>query len=167
MHSVKHSSLPRLRSTIQNSRCFAIHKQSRHNGTSYCNQLFVCEDGSVFVSLLRREQQGAQHKCGETYWKICDAYVLQPGHLCYLGPLKPEPNPWRSTEAHIFRFWNIGKPEEGNTPTMVIAQYADNQEFRFPQNGQPVGDSEALPRQFAEWLFSKQHRECIIIAQNS
>lgn len=29
--------------TFQNLQCSAIHKQVRHNGTTYCEQLFICE----------------------------------------------------------------------------------------------------------------------------
>lgn len=71
-----------------NPQCSAIHKQIRLNGTFYCEQLFVCKQCGMFGSLLRREEKGAQRKCGEMYCKTCDTNDQQAGHLCYLRTLK-------------------------------------------------------------------------------
>lgn len=43
--------------------------------TTYCNQLFVCQEYNVFVGLLRRNEQDGNHKCGEIYCETCFALL--------------------------------------------------------------------------------------------
>lgn len=127
--------------TFRNSQCFTIHKQVRHNGAIYCYQLFLCKHCGVFVSLLRRGQQGAQHKCEELYCETCDAFVQLAGHLCYLWPLKAESISNDLPKHMYFDFKTWVKPDERHTPAMVIAQSADGTKVRFPKDNQPIVDS--------------------------
>lgn len=123
---------------------------------------FVCKDCGVLVSLLRQEEKDAQDKCVRIYCNTGYAYV----HLCYLQPLKLDP-PSKGLPKHIyFNYETWVKAEERHCPNMAIAQYADGKEFRLPRDGQLMRKSDAVAREFGEWLFAEHHKEHTIIAHN-
>ena len=47
---------------------------------------------------------------------------------------------------------------------MVLAQYSDGAEFRFPGDDDPIDEN--LGDKFAKWLFSEAHKGATIIAHN-
>lgn len=117
--------------TFKNPRCLAMHKQLRNNERTHCNQLFICEDCGVFVSLLRSKERDWTHKYGKIYCQMFEACVQQATHLCYLNNLNPDPIA-KDLPRHIYcAFETWVKPGNSHTPNLVIAQYADKRSFVF------------------------------------
>ncbi|XP_055339180.1 uncharacterized protein LOC129588818 [Paramacrobiotus metropolitanus] len=155
------------RRCFNNQACFDIHKTTRRNGKTFCEQLFYCVNCKQFVSLLFRKD--AKHQCGEMYCTLCQEWVQQATHKCFLKtfpkPLPPSPDrPKPETHYIFFDYETFNDPVNGHTPACVVAQYEDGTEFRFPADGQPM--TLDVGRQFGEWLFLEQHRNHTIIAHN-
>jgi hypothetical protein len=67
---------------------------------------------------------------------------------------------------HIYFDYETYNTPEGHQPNMIIAQYPDGQEFRFPPDGAPMENPEEIARSFGKWLFREEHRDHTIIALN-
>ena len=116
----------------------AVHKTLHKNGLSYCNELFICKSCGVFVSLRNMEGDN-KHVCGEVFCKVCKVFVPQATHLCYLEPLKLEPVVEKPFHIYFdYETWN--NRERGHVPVMVVVQYADGTEFRFPPYNEPIDE---------------------------
>ena len=149
--------------TFNNPTCFDLHLRTRKNGNIPCNEIFVCKKCKVFVNLQNRKQKKPKHHCGEKYCRVCGDF-FQSGHQCYIR--KVEMKKPLEVPNHIYFDYETYETVEGHQPSMIIAQYPDGQEFRFPPDGTPMENPEEIARSFGEWLFREEHRDHTILALN-
>ena len=151
------------RRIFSNDSCFAIHKKVRKNLKTYCEELFICKECGVFVSIRNRKDASQCHRCGEMYCRTCGEFVMQDNHQCYLQPLEVEELS-DNTPLHIYFDYETWNSPEGHKANLVVAQYTDGTEFRFPSDDQLMDGT--ATEQFGKWLFQPCHKNHTIIAHN-
>ena len=151
------------RRIFSNDSCFAIHKNVRKNMKTYCEELRICEECGAFVNLRNRKDSNNLHRCGEMYCRTCSDFVMQAGHQCFLKPLEPEELS-DGLPLHIYFDYETWNSPDGHKANLVIAQYTDGTEFRFPNDDQPMDGTAS--EQFGKWLFQPTHKNHTIVAHN-
>ena len=88
---------------------------------------------------------------------VCKAYVRSTDHLCYMQPLEEESDNEGYNKLLFFDFectQEFGQHE----PNLCVVQDEEGQEWVFR------GDETRTL--FCEWLFTKEHANCIVVAHN-
>ncbi|XP_028411614.1 uncharacterized protein LOC114534373 [Dendronephthya gigantea] len=161
---------------FKSQECFNRHKQSVGNAKSVCDSLGKCLHCDLVVkrSRLRRDL----HHCGETRCSTCNSYVQTENHQCYMQPVREENTRDINEEANLLDeeandendtpqsgynqllFFDFEcRQENGNhEPNLCIVQNEAGDECIFK------GDN--TRNEFCEWLFTKEHANCIVVAHN-
>jgi hypothetical protein len=158
---------------FKSQECFDRHKQTVGNAKSVCASLIKCPDCHTVV---KRGRMG-RHHCGLTRCSTCKEYVHAENHQCYMQPEKErnttvsEDTDFLDTEAHdgddapqsgyneLLFFDFECRQENGNhEPNLCVVQNEAGDEWVFE------GDN--TRNEFCEWLFTKEHAGCIVLAHN-
>ena len=158
---------------FKSQECFDRHKQTVGNAKSICGSLVKCPDCHTVVKRGRLRQ----HHCGLTRCSTCKEYVHAENHQCYMQPEKErntavsENTDLLDTEAHdgddapqsgyneLLFFDFECRQENGNhEPNLCVVQNEAGDEWVFE------GDN--TRNEFCEWLFTKEHANCIVLAHN-
>ncbi|CAB4015355.1 DNA polymerase [Paramuricea clavata] len=158
---------------FKSQECFDRHKQTVGSAKSICGSLAKCPDCHTVVKRGRLRQ----HHCGLTRCSTCKEYVCLENHQCYIQPEKErntavsEDTDLLDTEAHdgddapqsgyneLLFFDFECRQENGNhEPNLCVVQNEAGDEWVFE------GDN--TRNEFCEWLFTKEHANCIVLAHN-
>ena len=158
---------------FKSQECFDRHKQTVRNAKSICASLVKCFHCHTVV---KRGRLG-RHHCGLTRCSTCKEYVRLENHQCYTQPEKErntavsEDIDLLDTEAHdgddapqsgyneLLFFDFECRQENGNhEPNLCVVQNESGDEWVF--------DGDNTRNEFCEWLFTKEHANCIVLAHN-
>ena len=126
---------------------------------------------SVKVNLVHVEMPNLHH-CGLKRCSTCEKYVGVADHQCYMQPVKEKPTcetNMRDDEAdedvhengyNELLFFDFECIQENGThePNLCVIQNEAGDEWVFQ------GDN--TRNEFCEWLFTKEHEGCIVLAHN-
>ena len=157
--------------------CFNRHKEIAGNAKSVCNLLVKCSECHKTVG--RNKMRPELHNCGLVRCAICEKYVHAQNHQCYMQPVK-ERNTIENQDTNVLDteacesneddssksgydqllFFDFECRQENGThePNLCIIQNEAGDEWVFK------GDH--TRNEFCEWLFTKEHAKCIIVAHN-
>jgi hypothetical protein len=142
---------------FKSEECYARHKEPVDSGgQSVCQQVKRCQrcGKSLRVHLLR------DHLCLQTKCKTCGKIVdNKDTHYCYMT--KPEEKEGGEEESYdqLFFFDYECRQETGvHEPNLCIVHNEQGDEWCF--------SGESTNVDFCEWLFTKEHRNCVFIAHN-
>ena len=120
---------------FRNPECFRLHKVQDKKQKSLCDKIFVCKRCNFFVSMIQHDQT---HVCGKRFCKTCERHhSANEDHKCYISKT-PEQSVERNPKYIFFDAETFNDPEKGHVPNLIIAQYCDGTEFRFPEDGAPM-----------------------------
>jgi hypothetical protein len=108
--------------------------------------------------------KNAVHKCGEFYCQICKTTGSSDDHHCFI----PITKPIEITEGH-FIFYDIETFKDKNNnhvPNLLIAQYTDGTEFRFPPDNVRMTLKYDVIKSFMHWLLQDDHNGFTCLAHN-
>ena len=149
--------------TFRNDECFKIHARVPAVGKSFYQKFFVCLKCEEFVSMISRKQ-GETHVCGESYCKVCSEWGTRREHKCFMQVLKPEK--FEENPKYIFFDFETYEDDAGlHILNLVIAQYTNGEEFRFPPDGRPMKGYDVVMN-FGKWLFQEAHKGHMVFAHN-
>lgn len=135
--------------------CFDRHKQNIGNGKSICSDIAKCKRCSTVMERGRLSPD--VHHCGLTYCKICKDHVNTENHQCYMRPEKDTREIKLYDQLLFFDF--ECRQENGNhEPNLCVIQNEAGDEWVFE------GDN--TTNEFCEWLFTKEHANCTVLAHN-
>jgi hypothetical protein len=151
---------------FKSQECFDRHKQNIGQEGSVCVSLVKC---SHCNSVVKRGQLRADlHHCGQSKCKVCKEYVDPKHHRCYMQPVKE-----KATHEHLsddevsdesgyneLLFFDFECRQEDGThePNLCVVQNEAGDEWVFEGNN--------TRNEFCEWLFTKEHEGCIVVAHN-
>ena len=177
---------------FKSQRCHDQHKKSRGDARPVCERLIKCTKCQALVR--RCKQVPEKHHCGQGKCGICGKHVPLEGHRCYIQPetkkkKKPTPEeeeeipedgydvsvfldtecrqgerefedePVEESKKELLFFEFECRQENWNhEPTLCIVQNEAGDEWIF--QGDDTRD------EFCEWLFTTEHPNCTVIAQN-
>jgi hypothetical protein len=151
--------------------CFDRHKQNIGNERSVCVSLVKCMHCK---SVVKRERAGPDmHHCGQSKCGVCKEYVDPKQHQCYMQAVveKTAPENGELLEDGVHNetsesgynellFFDFECQQEDGThePNLCVVQNEAGDEWVFE------GDN--TRNEFCEWLFTKGHEGCIVMAHN-
>ena len=151
--------------------CFDRHKQNIGHESSVCASLVKCMHCN---SVVKQGQLRADlHHCGRSKCKVCKEYVDPKQHQCYMQAVAKESVPENEelledgvhNEAsesgyNELLFFDFECQQESGThePNLCVVQNEAGDEWVFE------GDN--TRNEFCEWLFTKEHEGCIVVAHN-
>ena len=135
--------------------CYDRHKQATETAKSICDTLVKCTHCNTVVR--RGRETPEKHHCGKTKCKVCDAYVSSEEHKCYMQPVEDTGDEEGYDQLLFFDFECM--QEHGyHEPNLCVVHDEEGQEWVF--SGDETRDT------FCEWLFTKEHVKCIVVAHN-
>ena len=161
---------------FKSQECFDRHKQNIGQGKSICALLVKCCHCNCVVK--RGKLRPDLHHCGQTKCSTCNQYANTKYHQCYMQPVKKrstienedvsllddEANDVEEDVAEggyneLF-FFDFECRQENCThePNLCVIQNEGSDEWVFQ------GDNRR--NEFCEWLFAKEHANCIVVAHN-
>ena len=161
---------------FKSQECFDRHKQNIGQGKSLCALLVKCCHCNYVVK--RGRLRPDLHHCGQTKCSTCNQYVDTKYHQCYMQPVKKrstienkdvsllhdEANDVEEDVAEggyneLFFFdFECRQQNCAHEPNLCVIQNKAGDEWVFQ------GDN--TRNEFCEWLFTKEHANCIIVAHN-
>ena len=150
---------------FKSQECFDRHKQSVGNAKSVCSELIKCPDCNTVVGRHKREP--GKHHCGMRKCSICKEYVQTEGHRCYMQPVKgqdtgedlADDDTAEGGYSELLFFDFECRQENGeHEPNLCIIHNEAGDEWVF--------EGDTTQNDFCEWLFSKEHENCIVMAHN-
>ena len=159
---------------FKSKECFDRHKQTSGNAKSICSSSVKCTDFNTVVK--RNKRRPEKHHCGMKKCSLCNEYVHLENHRCYMRPVKKgsmvenehvnlldnEAEDEDVTEAEynqLLFFYFECRQENGNhEPNLRVIQNEAGDEWVFE------GDN--TRNEFCEWLFTEEHRGCVVMAHN-
>ena len=158
---------------FKSQECFDRHKQTVGNAKFICASLVKCFHCGFVV---KRGRLG-RHHCGLTRCSTCKGYVRLENHQCYMQSEKErnttvsEDTDLLDTEAHdgddapqsgynelLFFDFECRQENVNHEPNLCVVQNEAGDEWVFE------GDN--TRNEFCEWLFTKEHANCIVLAHN-
>jgi hypothetical protein len=151
--------------------CFDRHKQNIGQEGSVCVSLVKCSHCNSVVK--RGKLRADLHHCGQSKCRVCREYVDPKQHQCYMqavaGESVPENEELLEDGAHNeasesgyneLLFFDFECQQENGThePNLCVVQNEAGDEWVFE------GDN--TRNEFCEWLFTKEHEGCIVVAHN-
>ena len=159
---------------FKSQECFDQHKQIIGQGKSLCDSFVKCDwcHNVVKRSRLRPDL----HHFGQTKCSTCSQYVDTKLHLCYMQLVKERPvgktqcnllddeasdedNSHESGYNELFFDFECRQENGTHEPNLCVIHNEAGDEWVFQ------GDN--TRNDFFEWLFTKEHANCIVVAQLS
>ena len=113
---------------------------------------------------MKHRDKADVHKCDEVLCKLCNVWAQRGEHQCFMQVSKPEK--YEENPSYIFIDYEAYVSDGGqHVPNLVIAQYTDGQEFRFPPDGTAM-EGYDVNENFGKWLFREQHKGATVFAHN-
>ena len=159
---------------FKSQECFDRHKQNIGQGKSLCALLVKCCHCNCVVK--RGRLRPDLHHCGQTKCLTCNQYVDTTYHLCYMQPARERPvgetqsnllddgacdgdDSYESGYDELLFFDFECRQENGtHEPNLCVVHNEAGDEWVFQ------GDN--TRNDFCEWLFTKEHANCIVVAHN-
>jgi hypothetical protein len=149
---------------FKSQECFDRHKQNIGQEGSVCASLVKCPHCNSVVK--RGKMRADLHHCGQSKCKVCKEYADPKHHRCYMQPAKEKPTRGPDDEAidesgynELLFFYFECRQEDGtHEPNLCVVQNEAGDEWVFE------GDN--TRNEFCEWLFTKGHQGCIVVAHN-
>ena len=137
--------------------CYDRHKNEPINGggRTVCQVIRECEKCSKAMDIRHMKPGG--HICGRKC-RTCGVVVTQEDtdHKCYIQPLEQEED---SSYNHLLFFDFEATQEHGiHCPNLCVV-HDEEREVAVFQGKDTV-------KQFCKWLFTPQHKGCIVVAHN-
>ena len=159
---------------FKSQECFARHKQNIGQGKSLCASFAKC--GQCHNVVRRGQLRPDLHHCEQTKCSTCSQYVDTKDHLFYMQPVKERPvgetqsnlvddetcdgdDSYESGYNELLFFDFECRQENGtHEPNLCVVHNEAGDEWVFQ------GDN--TRNDFCEWLFTKEHANCIVVAHN-
>ena len=134
--------------------CYAHHKEPLPGGRSVCQTIRKCEKCGK-VTDVRKMKNG--HICGKKC-KTCGIILKEEDdeHKCYIQKLE---QPEESQYNHLLFFDFEATQEHGIHHPNVCVVHNEEGEVGLFKGKDTV-------KQFCEWLLTKEHQDCIVVAHN-
>ena len=134
--------------------CYAHHKEPLPGGRSVCQTIRKCEKCGK-VTDVRKMKNG--HICGKKC-KTCGIILKEEDdeHKCYIQKLE---QPEESQYNHLLFFDFEATQEHGiHHPNLCVVHNEEGEVGLFKGKDNV--------KQFCEWLLTKEHQDCIVVAHN-
>ena len=134
--------------------CYAHHKEPLPGGRSVCQTIRKCEKCGK-VTDFRKMKNG--HICGKKC-KTCGIILKEEDdeHKCYIQKLE---QPEESQYNHLLFFDFEATQEHGiHHPNLCVVHNEEGEVGLFK--------GKDTVKQFCEWLLTKEHQDCIVVAHN-
>ena len=134
--------------------CYAHHKEPLPGGRSVCQTIRKCEKCGK-VTDVRKMKNG--HICGKKC-KTCGIILKEEDdeHKCYIQKLE---QPEESQYNHLLFFYFEATQEHGiHHPNLCVVHNEEGEVGLFK--------GKDTVKQFCEWLLTKEHQDCIVVAHN-
>ena len=142
---------------FKSQRCYDRHKTEPINGggRTVCEVIRECEKCGKSMDIRKIRDGG--HECGKKC-RTCGLILTQEDndHKCYIQPLEQEED---SNYNHLLFFDFEATQEHGiHCPNLCVV-HDEEREVALFQGKDTVKD-------FCEWLFTPEHKDCIVVAHN-
>ena len=155
---------------FKSQECFDRHKQNVGNSKSICSSFAKCPH--CHLVFARTQLRPDLHHCGLKRCSTCEKHVGIEDHQCYMQPVKEKPTcetNMRDDEAdedvhesgyNEPLFFDFECIQENGThePNLCVIQNEAGDEWVFQRDN--------TRNEFCEWLFTKEHEGCIVVAHN-
>ena len=142
---------------FKNRQCYDRHRTEPINGggRTVCQAIRVCEKCGKSMDIRKINPKG--HICGKKC-RTCKVVVTHEdtGHQCYIQPLEQDED---SSYNHMLFFDFEATQEHGIHHPNLCVVHDEEKEVALFQGKDTV-------KQFCEWLFTKEHKGCIVVAHN-
>ena len=137
--------------------CYDRHKTEPINGggRTVCQVVRVCEKCDKSMDISKITPKG--HICGRKC-RTCGVVITREDtdHKCYIQPLEQEED---SSYNHMLFFDFEATQEHGIHQPNLCVVHDEEKEVALFQGKDTV-------KQFCQWLFTPQHKGCIVVAHN-
>ena len=137
--------------------CYDRHRTEPINsgGRTVCQAIRVCEKCGKSMDIRKIRDGG--HICGRKC-RTCGVVITREDtdHKCYMQPLEQEED---SSYNHMLFFDFEATQEHGIHQPNLCVVHDEEKEVALFQGKDTVKD-------FCEWLFTKQHKGCVVVAHN-
>ena len=137
--------------------CYDRHKTEPINGggRTVCQVIRVCEKCDKSMDIRKIKDGG--HICGRKC-RTCGLVITREDtdHKCYMQPLEQEED---SSYNHMIFFYFEATQEHGIHQPNLCVVHDEEKEVALFQGKDTVKD-------FCKWLFTPQHKGCIVVAHN-
>ena len=142
---------------FKNRQCYDRHKTEPINGggRTVCQVIRVCEKCDKAMDIRKIKDGG--HICGRKC-RTCGLVITREDtdHKCYMQPLEQEED---SSYNHMIFFNFEATQEHGIHQPNLCVVHDEEKEVALFQGKDTVKD-------FCKWLFTPQHKGCIVVAHN-
>ena len=142
---------------FKSQRCYDRHKNEPINdgGRTVCQVIRVCEKCDKSMDIRKIRDGG--HICGRKC-RTCGVVVTREDtdHKCYIQPLEQEED---SSYNHMLFFDFEATQEHGTHCPNLCVVHDEEKEVALFQGKDTLKD-------FCKWLFTPQHKGCIVVAHN-
>ena len=141
---------------FKSQRCYEHHKEPINGGgRTVCQVIRECEKCGKSMDI--RKIRGGGHECGKKC-RTCGLILDQEDtdHKCYIQQLEQEED---SSYNHLLFFDFEATQEHGTHCPNLCVVHDEEREVALFQGKDTVKD-------FCQWLFTPQHKGCIVVAHN-
>ena len=142
---------------FKNRSCYDRHRTEPIDGSgkTVCQVIRACEKCGKSTHINKLKPKG--HICGRKC-RTCKVVVTHEDtdHQCYIQPLKQDED---SSYNHMIFFDFEATQENGIHEVNLCVVHDEEKEVALFQGKDTV-------KQFCEWLFTKEHKGCIVVAHN-
>ena len=141
---------------FKNQACYDHHKEPINGGgRSVCEVIRKCEKCGKAMDVRKIKDGG--HICGKKC-RTCGLILNQEDteHLCYIQQLEQEEE---SSYNHLLFFDFEATQEHGTHRPNLCVVHDEEREVALFQGEDTV-------KNFCEWLFTPEHKDCIVVAHN-
>ena len=137
--------------------CYDRHRTEPINGggRTVCQAIRLCEKCGKSVDINKMNPKG--HICGRKC-RTCGVVIAREDtdHKCYMQPLEQDED---SSYNHMLFFDFESTQEHGIHQPNLCVVHDEEKEVALFQGKDTV-------KQFCEWLFTEEHKGCIVVAHN-
>ena len=142
---------------FRNQECYDRHKNQPINsgGRTVCQVIRKCEKCSMPMDVRKIRDGG--HICGKKC-EICGLILTREDidHKCYIKPLEQVEE---SSYNHLLFFDFEATQEHGtHCPNLCVVHDEEKEVALF--------EGKDTVKKFCQWLFTKEHKDCIVVAHN-
>ena len=142
--------------TFKSRACYERHKEPVGAARSVCETIRKCEKCQKSMDVRKLNQHICDRKCSTCGTILEDA---EAKHECYIQKIE-QPEEEEDSQYNELLFFDFEcKQETGeHEPNLCIVHDEAGRQKLF--NGKDT------VKEFCEWLFSKEHQDCIVVAHN-